>query len=304
MTLIARKYRAYPTEDQKIYFAKTFGCSRFIYNKLVEEMTNNYEEYKKEKVKPGASKDLKVKKINEVSHYKNQEEYKWLKEVDSLALSNAKINAETALQNFFRNVKQGKTPGYPKFKKKYNSRQSYTTNNVNNSIRLVTQKNKADHNRTFVNLPKIKEIEIVCHRSLKGKIKSCTISKTCSDKYFISILVEQDQSQIDKLPETTKEVGIDLGLKELAVLSDGTSYANPKTLYKHEEELKHLQRMVSRRTKGSNRRNMAQKRLAKKHEQIRNIRSNYLHQVSKDIIIVYRQNSTFPGFSSISPSLQ
>ena len=149
MNLLAYKYRIYPTDKQKEYFAKCFGSSRFIYNKLLEESKNNYEDYKAEKkklLKQGISEEkikkiLKIKKINEITYYKNQEQYCWLKEIDSLALCNAKIHLEAAFQNFFRRIKnKEKDVGYPKFKSKYN-KQSYTTNNVNNNIRIIC-KNK------------------------------------------------------------------------------------------------------------------------------------------------------------------
>lgn len=342
MTLLAYKYRIYPTTEQRKYFSRCFGCVRFIYNKLLAESKENYEQYKQEKEKITINikeqykdktinedginrilkeqlriKNIKPKKINEVSYYKNQNEYEWLKEVDSLALCNAKINLETSFKNFFRRIKTNTGIGYPKFKNKY-ANQSYTTNNVNNNIRFVTSNtntntslnntiksntttdniaNDGNSVYTYIILPKIKQLKIVKHKDFDGKIKSCTISKTNSDKYFISILVETEQSFI--LPKAKSEVGIDLGVKDLIVCSNGEIVKNIHILSKYEKKLKRQQRIVSHRVKGSNRRKLAKIKLARIHEKIQNMRKDYLHKTSKDIInknqVIYLENLNVKG---------
>ena len=251
--LRAYKYRIYPNKEQQEYFAKCFGCVRFIYNKMLENKINYYKE---------TGKMLK----NTPAQYKN--EYTWLKEVDSLALANAQLNLEKSYKNFFRN----KSVGFPKFKSK-KAKQSYTTNNQNGTIFIENG---------YIKLPKLKSmVEIKYHRSFTGEIRSCTISKTPSGKYNISILVD---TEINKLPQTTNKVGIDLGIKDFAITSNGEKSKNPKWLRKSEQRLKKLQRDLSRKKKGSKNRNRARLKVAKLHENIVNQRKDFLHKVSSKII--------------------
>ena len=159
--LKAYKYRIYPTSEQRLYLAKTFGCTRFVYNKMLADRIKSYEE----------NKDLDIKKVKYPTPAQYKEEYPWLKEVDSLALANAQINLDKAYKNFFRD----KSVGFPKFKSKKTNRFSYTTNNQNGTIYI-------DGN--FVKIPKLKsKIKIVLHRQFKGIIKSATISKTPSNSF-------------------------------------------------------------------------------------------------------------------------
>ena len=175
---------------------------------------------------------------NTPAQYKN--EYPWLKEVDSLALANAQVNLNKAYRNFFRD----KSIGFPKFKSKKRSRASYTTNNQNGNIYIEDG---------YIKLPKLKSlVKIVQHRQFEGEIKSCTISKTKTNKYYISILVERRNKT--KLTKIDKKVGVDLGIKDFAVTSDGDVFENPKWLRKSERRLKKLQRDLSRKEKGSNNR--------------------------------------------------
>lgn len=156
--LKAYKYRIYPNEDQKLYLSKTFGCTRFIYNKMLSDKIEHYNQ---------TGEILK----NTPAQYKK--EFEWLKEVDSLALANAQMNLDKAYKNFFRD----KSVGFPKFKSKKTNRFSYTTNNQNGTIIL---------DRNYIKIPKLKsKIKIVLHRQFKGLIKSATISKTPSNQYYI-----------------------------------------------------------------------------------------------------------------------
>ena len=227
--LKAYKYRIYPTSEQRLYLAKTFGCTRFVYNQMLADRIKSYEE----------NKDLDIKAIKYPTPAQYKKEYEWLKEVDSLALANAQMNLDKAYKNFFRD----KSVGFPKFKSKKTNRFSYTTNNQNGTISI-------DGN--FVKIPKLKsKIKIVLHRQFKGLIKSATISKTPSNQYYISILVDTENIQ---LPKNDNKIGIDLGLKEFAICSNGDRFDNPKNLRKSEKKLSKLQKDLSRKQKGSNNR--------------------------------------------------
>lgn len=223
------KYRIYPTSEQRLYLAKTFGCTRFVYNQMLADRIKSYEE----------NKDLDIKAIKYPTPAQYKKEYEWLKEVDSLALANAQMNLDKAYKNFFRD----KSVGFPKFKSKKTNRFSYTTNNQNGTISIEGN---------FVKIPKLKsKIKIVLHRQFKGLIKSATISKTPSNQYYISILVDTENIQ---LPKNDNKIGIDLGLKEFAICSNGDRFDNPQNLRKSEKKLSKLQKDLSRKQKGSNNR--------------------------------------------------
>jgi len=261
MILKAYKYRLYPNKEQRIIFAKTFGCARFVYNKMLAERIEIYKTYKDDK------ELLKQQKLPTPAKYKK--EFEWLKEVDSLALANAQMHLNKAYSNFFRD----KSIGFPKFKSKKKNRHSYTTNNQKGAVRIEDG---------YIKLPKIKSmIKIKQHRKFTGLIKSCTISKTPSDKYFISILVEE---KIKPLPKNDNKVGIDLGIKDFAVTSDGEIFENPKWLRKSEKRLAKLQKDLSRKDKGSKNRGKARLKVAKLHEKITNQRKDFLHKISSKII--------------------
>ena len=257
--LKAYKYRIYPTSEQKLYLAKTFGCTRFIYNKMLEDRIKSYEE----------NKDLDIKAIKYPTPAQYKKEYQWLKEVDSLALANAQMNLDKAFKNFFRD----KSVGFPKFKSKKTNRLSYTTNNQNGTIHI-------DGN--YIKIPKLKsKIKIVLHRQFRGLIKSATISKTPSDQYYISILVDTEKIS---LPKNDNKIGIDLGIKEFAICSNGDRFDNPKNLRKSEKKLVKLQKDLSRKVKGSNNRYKARLKVAKLHQRIANQRRDFLHKLSTKII--------------------
>ena len=252
--LKAYKYRIYPDAEQMQFFAKCFGCVRFVYNRMLSDRIEHY--------------NLTGKSLNNTpAQYKS--EFNWLKEVDSLALANAQMNLNTAYRNFFRD----KSNGFPKFKSKKNNNFSYTTNNQKGTVYVENG---------YIKLPKLKSpVKIRQHRSFEGVIKSCTISKAPSGKYHISILVE---TEIQKLPASDMRVGIDVGIKDFAVLSNGEAYKNPKHLRKSEKRLAKLQRDLSRKQIGSSNRNKARIKVAKLHEKIANQRMDFLHKKSTEII--------------------
>ena len=215
------------------------------------------------------NKDLDIKNIKYPTPAQYKKEYDWLKEVDSLALANAQMNLDKAYKNFFRD----KSVGFPKFKSKKTNRFSYTTNNQKGTIYI---------DNGYIKIPKLKsKIKIVLHRQFKGLIKSATISKTPSNQYYISILVDTENIQ---LPKNDNKIGIDLGVKEFAICSNGDRFENPKNLRKYEKRLAKLQKDLSRKQKGSNNRYKARLRVAKLHQKIANKRKDFLHKLSTKII--------------------
>jgi len=261
-TLKAYKYRIYPTDAQVVFFAKTFGCCRFVWNKMLEE-------------KQGAYK--KEKHIPRPTPAKYKKEFPFLKEVDCFALVAVQNHIENAFRNHFKNRKQFKLP---KFKKK-KDKQSYTTYNVHDSIRV-------DFERRSLYLPKLREgVKIELHRTFDGKIKSVTVSRTNDGKYYASILVETENPRNKVVEPKSKACGIDLGLEHFAtVTNDFVSHKveHPKYLRREEERLKRLQKSFSRKQKGSKNSEKAKLRLARQHAYITNARNDFLHKLSKAII--------------------
>ena len=251
--LKAYKYRLYPNKEQEKYFAKCFGCVRFIYNRMLSDKIKYY-------------KETKQKLNNTPAQYKK--EFPWLKEVDSLALANAQMNLQTAYNNFFSRPETG----FPNFKSKKNHYYSYTTNNQKGSVSISDR---------YIKLPKIGLVRVKKHRDFEGIIKSVTVSKTPSGKYFVSILVNCEEQE--KLHQTNNEIGIDLGIKEFAITSDGEMIENPKYLRKYEKKLRKLQKDLSRCQKGSKNREKCRIKVARQHEKIANQRKDFLHKLSKRI---------------------
>ena len=268
--LKAYKFRIYPTEEQEIFFAKTFGCVRKVYNLMLNDRKKAYEEVKNDP----------SKKMTFPTPAKYKKEFPFLKEVDSLALANAQLNLDKAYKNFFRD----KSVGFPRFKSKKNPVQSYTTNNQNGTVALIDSK--------FIKVPKLKSlVRIKLHRQPKGMIKSATISRHASGKYYISLLCKEE---ISELPKTNSAIGIDLGITDFAILSDGQKIDNNKFTSKMEKKLKREQRKLSKRAllaknKGiplSEAKNyQKQKRkVARLHEKVMNQRTEFLNKLSTEII--------------------
>ena len=212
-------------------------------------------------------KEHKAKLNNTPAQYK--QEFEWLKEVDSLALANAQMNLQMAYNNFFKRPEVG----FPKFKSKHRNKLSYTTNNQKGNI-TVSDK--------YIKLPKIGLVRVKKHRDFEGLIKSVTISQEPSGKYYVSVLV--DCVEQEKLPYISNQVGIDLGIKEFAITSEGEIKENPKHLKKSEKKLRKLQKDLSRCKRGGNNRNKARLKVARLHEKIKNQRKDFLHQFSKKLI--------------------
>ncbi|NWK72673.1 transposase [Bacillus paramycoides] len=254
----AYKFRLYPTEEQAYLIRKTFGCVRFVYNKMLDDRKEVYEKYKENK------EELKKQKFPTPAKYKA--EYEWLKEVDSLA--NAQLNLQTAYKNFFSGQSD-----FPTFKNK-KSRKSYTTNRVNGNIMLF---------HGYIKLPKLKMVRLKQHREIPQNhiIKSCTISMTPTGKYYVSILIEYEKEIVQK--EVGSVVGLDFAMAELYVSSEDEKANYPRFYRQMLDRLANAQRVLARRVKGSARWNKQRIRVAKLHEKVANQRKNFLHHKSKEL---------------------
>ena len=257
----AFKLRLYPNLEQSNKINQTIGCSRLVYNQFLDYKIYDYKNNKTSVSYKDCSKLLTTLKIA----------LPFLKEVDKFALQNSLKHLDASYKNFFKNGF-----GFPKFKSKHNKVNSYTTNFTNNNIK-VTDK--------YVQLPKVGKVK---YRGYKNnnigdyKIISATISRNNLNQYYCSVLCELE---ITPLPTLTKEVGIDLGVKTFATLSDGNSISNPRTLFKYESKLKKEQRRLSKKQKGSKNQEKQRLILAKIHQKIANIREDFLQKESTKIII-------------------
>ena len=253
----AYKFRIYPSKEQEILIAKTIGCSRFVFNHFLAKWNDTYKATGKGLTYNSCSSQLTQLK----------KELTWLKEVDSIAIQSSLKNLADAYSRFFKNQNNR-----PRFKSKKNKVQSYTTKHTNGNIAI---------NGNKIKLPKLGWIRFAKSREVEGRFLNATIRRNPSGKYFVSILVE---TEVQELPKTNSSVGIDLGLKDFAILSDGTTYANPKFFRSLEEKLAKAQRILSRRTKGGSNWNKQRIKVARIHEKITNARNDYLHKISTEIV--------------------
>lgn len=255
----AYKFRILPNVEQQTMLAKTFGCVRFIYNRMLSDKINYYNA-------------TKQKLNNTPAQYKD--EFEWLKEVDSLALANAQMNLHTAYRNFFKNPKTG----FPKFKSKKSNRRSYTTNCVNDNISI---------DNGYIKLPKVGTVKLKQHRNIPSnyKLKSVTVSQTPSGKYFVSILFEYE-NQVQEQP-LNKFLGLDFSMRELYKDSNGNEPCYPRYYRQTEKKLVKEQRKLSKMQKGSNNRNKQRIKVAVLHEKVANQRKDFLHKQSRRITNAY-----------------
>ena len=253
----AYKFRIYPSKEQEIRIAKTIGCSRFVFNHFLAKWNDTYKATGKGLTYNSCSSQLTQLK----------KELVWLKEVDSIAIQSSLKNLADAYSRFFK-----KQNDAPRFKSKKNKVQSYTTKHTNGNIALVGNK---------IKLPKLGLVRFAKSREVHGRILNATVRRNLSGKYFVSILVE---TEVQPLEKTGSSIGIDVGLKTFATLSDGTPYENPKWFRKLEEKLANAQRILSRRTKGGSTWNKQRIKVARIHEKITNARTDYLQKISTEII--------------------
>jgi putative transposase len=261
--LKACKYRLYPTETQKLKIEKHIGCSRFVYNYILALHQDLYENHNQ--------KWNKYEYVKKLVPLKKSEEYSWLKEVNSQTLQQSILNLDKAFKNMF--TKRAK---FPKFKKKNKSKNSFH----------VPQNVSVFFDEKLVFFPKFKEgVKCNFHRSFDGQIKNATISRTKTNKYYISIIVDTEDDLVYELPKPSAEnsLGIDLGIKDFAILSDGTKVENPE-IKKYNKRIEKLHRKLSRKKKGSKNRNKACLKLARLYEKVDNIKTDFLHKLSHKII--------------------
>ncbi|WP_232784832.1 RNA-guided endonuclease InsQ/TnpB family protein, partial [Psychromonas sp. MB-3u-54] len=253
----AYKFRFYPTDDQASLLAKTFGCVRFIYNRVLKVRTDAYYKDGKSINYSAASKIL--------TELKKDPEFIWLKEVASVALQQSLRHQQTAFTNFW----DGRTK-YPTFKKK-NARQSFSL--VGSAFRY------RDGN---IYIPKSNEpLNIRWSQPLPCEPSTITISKDAAGRYFISCRCDVD---IKPMPISAKQVGIDLGLTDLYITSDGFKSGNPRHLKRYEAKLAYFQRMLSRKKKGSKNRNKMRLKVARVHAKIADCRMDATHKASRKLI--------------------
>lgn len=252
------RFRIYPNEKQRVLIAKTFGCTRFVYNYYLDKKIKLYEESKQSFGYNACSADLTLLK----------KETEWLKEVDKWSLQNSLRNLDAAYQKFFK-----EHSGYPKFKSKHDNRKSYRTTNSNNSV---------EFKEGYIKLPKLGLVKFRDKQIPQGRILNATISQVSSGKYYCSICCTD--VIIDDLPKTGSVIGIDLGLKDFLITSNGDKVSNPKYLSKSLNKLAKLQRALSRKPNESNRRNKARIKVARQYEKITNQRQDFLKKLSTKLI--------------------
>jgi putative transposase len=248
------KFRIYPTKEQEEILAKHFGCTRFVFNRFLKERQEEY-----------------LNNGNSLSYYDNaksltelKNELIWLKDVNSQSLQSALKHLDIAYHRFFKKLAK-----FPRFKKK-SDKQSF---HIPQSLAIFDGK---------LSIPKFKKgIDIVLHREMEGKILNGTISKSATGKYYASIVCEVEHQELEK---TNSSVGIDTGIKDLAILSDGKKYENIKSFRASLKKLKYEQRQLSKKVKGSGQRKKQKTKLALIHEKVANKRKDHLHKVSTDII--------------------
>ena len=254
------KCRIYPNKAQAELIQKTFGCCRFVYNQTLAYRKDLYETEKK--------LIGKFDCINYMVH-ELKLEYVWLREVDKSALQQAVFAMDNAYQRFFK-----LHTGYPKFRSKHSNRRSYTTCINGTNIKVLFDENK-------IQLPKLKLVRARLSKPFVGQIKQATVSQTPTGKYFVSVLVETEH---EPLPSTDKMVGIDLGVKDLLITSNGEKYDNKRIIKQYEDKLSRAQRRLSRKVKGSNNYNKQRIKVARIHEKIHNSRIDYLHKITHKLI--------------------
>lgn len=289
LTNKAYKFRIYPNKKQIELINKTIGCSRFVFNFFLDKQKDKdaYWYIVGEMVQNGQlqTNNWKGKCLNKYETVKSvkdlKKQYTFLKEVDSIALQKSIENLADSFDRYYK--KQNK---YPRFKSKKNPVQSYTTKHTNGNIAVEGN---------YIKLPKLGLIRFAKSREVEGRILNATIRRNPSGKYFISIGAE---IEVSELPKTQSTIGVDVGLKDFAILSNGTTYSNPKFFRTLEEKLAKAQRIMSRRVIGGANWYKAKIKVARLHEKITNARNDYLHKISTEIV----KNHDIIGMEDLSVS--
>ena len=256
----AFKFRIYPNKTQQVLLQKTFGCARFIYNHFLAKRIELYKLDKSNMSYNQCSKELTALK----------QELTWLKEPDKDALQKSLKALDVAYKNFFSRPEMG----FPKFKSKHDRYRSYRTSCTNGNIKFLAK---------CIQLPKLGRVKIKDKRTqLEGRILNATVLQNPDGRYYVAICCTDVPKVV--LESVNRNVGIDLGLKEFAIASDGTKYANPKYLASSLKRLKFLQKSLSRKTKGSSNRNKARIKVARLYARIANQRRDFLQKLSTELI--------------------
>jgi putative transposase len=253
----AYKYRFYPTKEQILQLAHSFGCSRFVYNRFLKLRMDTYYE-KKEKINYHKTSDL-------LTNLKKEKDFAWLNDISSVVLQQTLRNLDKAFTNFFAGRAR-----YPQFKKK-NSKQSIRLVNTAFSFsngKLTIAKNKDP-------------LDIRWSRTFKGEPSSVTISKDCADRYFVSFAIEE---QVFELPKIKKTIGIDVGIKDVCVTSDEFRSGSPKYTKRNEKKLAKHQRELSKKVEGSKNRAKAKLKVAKVHAKISDSRNDFSNKLTTKLI--------------------
>ena len=260
------QFRLYPNDKQIIQLQKTFGCTRLVYNHYLEKRKKEH-----------------LTCFDTIKDLPNlYSEYPFLKEVDSCSLRCSLFDLEDAFKRFIKHQNN-----YPKFKGKYSSKRSYRTNYITSTYKERKYENiKVDLKRKVITLPKLKEVKIRGYRnleSLPGRIINATISEYSSGKYYVSVLVEVNHLVAKIIPK--RIVGIDLGIKDVVITSDGEKIKNEKIIEKYEKRIKRKQRELARREKGSNNYYKTKKKIAILFQKLKNARKYFIHQITKKLVL-------------------
>lgn len=258
------KFRIYPSPSQIKKIHQNFGCVRFIYNYYLDKRKNLWEQSKQTYNYYDCAKDLTTLK----------KEYEWLRLADSTSLQSSLKDLDIAFQNFFKGFSKG--IGYPMFKSKKNHRKCYKSKAVGSNITVCDK---------HIKLPKLGLVKCMISKQVRGRILSATVSQNPSGKYFVSLCCTD--VELEPLPKTEKKAGIDLGIKDLAITSDGDKYPNHKYLKQSEKKLARLQRQLSRKPSDSNRHEKARIKVARLHEHIANQRRDMMQKLTTDLIRKY-----------------
>ncbi|WP_110926770.1 IS200/IS605 family element RNA-guided endonuclease TnpB [Bacillus massiliglaciei] len=263
----AYKFRIYPTKEQETLITKTIGCCRFVFNRFLGQWNDTYKETGKGLTYNACSAELTQMK----------KEFVWLKEVDSIALQSSLKNLADSYTRFFK--KQNKAP---RFKSKKNKVQSYTTKETNNNIAIVSNK---------IKFPKLGLVRFAKSQEVKGRILNATVRRNPSGRYFVSILAE---TEVQPLKKTGSSIGIDLGITDFAIFSDGRKVDNNKFTSKMKKKLQREQRKLSRRALSAKNNGIdlldaknyqkQKRKVARLHERVMNQRDDFLNKLSTDII--------------------
>ena len=260
------KFRIYPTPRQEQQIQRTFGCCRFVWNFYLNKRKLEYKLNRHTMNYYECSKDMTGLK----------KEFAWLKEADATALQSSVRDLDTGFKNFFRRAHKGDKSGYPKFKVKKDAKKSYKSQCISDNIKIIGKS---------IQIPKLGLVRCRISKAVNGRIISATIRQNPSGKYFVSICCTD--VEVESFPSTGAVVGLDMGLKSFAITSNGTEYHNHKFLSKSLRKLGHLQRQLSRKSRGSKRREKARVKVARLHEHIANQRNDMLHKLSTQIIRDY-----------------